>query len=132
MDGPGASPIPKLRVTVADAKLTPNDAGRSTALLLASGTMELRWFAPKTEDPQTPHDRDEMYIIVSGTGMFMRAPEATVFDDLTLPIMGEDRVPFGPGDALFVPAGAVHRFEEFSDDFGAWVFFWGPEGGERR
>ena len=23
-----------------------------------------------------------------------------------------------------------HRFEEFSDDFLVWVFFYGPEGGE--
>ena len=37
---------------------------------------------------------------------------------------------FGPGDVLFVPAGVVHRFEEFSDDLVVWVFFYGPEGGE--
>jgi len=24
----------------------------------------------------------------------------------------------------------VHRFEEFSNDFAVWVFFYGPEGGE--
>ena len=24
----------------------------------------------------------------------------------------------------------VHRFVDFSDDFGTWVVFWGPEGGE--
>lgn len=27
-------------------------------------------------------------------------------------------------------AQAVHRFEEFSEDFATWVFFYGPEGGE--
>jgi quercetin dioxygenase-like cupin family protein len=37
---------------------------------------------------------------------------------------------FGPGDVLFVPAGAVHRFEGIGDDFATWVFFYGPEGGE--
>lgn len=132
MDGPDAPPTPKLRATIADAKLTPNDPGRSTALMLAHGTMELRWFAPKGEDPQTPHDRDELYIIVSGTGLFMRSVEAEPFDDVALPLQGEDRVPFGPGDALFVQAGAVHRFEKFSDDFAAWVFFYGPEGGEHH
>jgi len=31
-----------------------------------------------------------------------------------------------------VAAGVTHRFEEFSDDFGAWVMFYGPEGGERE
>jgi mannose-6-phosphate isomerase-like protein (cupin superfamily) len=39
-------------------------------------------------------------------------------------------VRFGPGDALFVPAGMKHRFENFSDDFATWIMFYGPEGGE--
>ena len=132
MDGPEATAPARLRVTAADAKTTPNDAGRSTALMLAHGTMELRWCAPKEHDPQTPHDRDELYIVVSGTGVFMRAVESSPFDDTSLPIQGEERVTFGPGDALFVAAGTVHRFEEFSDDFATWIVFYGPEGGERR
>ncbi len=132
MDGPEAPAPGKLRVTVADARTTPSDAGRSTALLLAHGSMELRWFAPKEHDPQTPHDRDELYIIASGTGVFMRAVESLPFDDTSLLIQGEERVRFGPGDALFVPAGTVHRFEEFSEDFATWIIFYGPEGGERR
>ena len=33
--------------------------------------------------------------------------------------------------ALFVPAGVVHRFEDFGDDFATWVFFYGPQDGER-
>ena len=41
-----------------------------------------------------------------------------------------ERHRFAPGDLLFVPAGVEHRFEEFSDDFAAWVFFYGPEVGE--
>lgn len=130
MDGPNAPPAPKLRVTIADALQTLPDAGRSTALMMSYGTMEVRWFAPQMPDPQTPHDRDELYIIVSGTGMFVRGVDAAPFDDVTLMVQGADRVPFGPGDALFVPAGAVHRFEEFSEDFACWVMFYGPEGGE--
>ena len=54
--------------------------------------------------------------MISGTDMF---------------INGEGRKPFGPGEVLFVPAGADHRFEEFTADFVTWVFFYGPEGGER-
>ena len=132
MDGPEVPAPAKLRVTTADARLTPNDVGRATALTLAHGTLELRWFAPKQADPQTPHDRDELYIVVSGTGTFMRAVESNPFDDTALPIQGEERVPFGPGDALFVAAGTVHRFEHFSDDFATWIIFYGPEGGEHR
>ena len=44
---------------------------------------------------------------------------------------GETREPFEPGEALFVPAGDTHRFEDFSDDFAAWVVFYGPKGGEK-
>ena len=45
-------------------------------------------------------------------------------------VNGESRQPFEAGEALFVPAGVVHRFEDFTPDFAAWVVFYGPEGGE--
>ena len=96
-----------------DAPLPP---GRLSALVAEHGSMELRWYAPKRVDPQTPHDRDEVYVVVSGSGEF---------------VCGDRRVAFGPGDALFVPARAEHRFEQFTDDFATWVIFYGPEGGER-
>ena len=131
MDGPDLFPPPRLRATPEDAKRVPHDAGRATGLVMRHGTMELRWFAPNGHDPQTPHDRDELYIIASGTGVFMRANDSLPLgDDVSLPLQGEERVPFGPGDALFVPAGTEHRFEEFSPDFATWIVFYGPEGGE--
>ena len=37
---------------------------------------------------------------------------------------------FLPGDFLFVPARAEHRFLDFTDDFTTWVLFYGAEGGE--
>ncbi len=40
-----------------------------------------------------------------------------------------ERVPFGPGDFLFVAAGVPHAFESFTDDFKTWVIFFGPKGG---
>jgi len=79
------------------------------------GTMRVGIYAPRGEDPQQPHDQDELYIVETGAGTFVR-------DD--------QRRPFKPGDVIFVPAGAVHRFEDFSDDFRTWAVFWGPEGGE--
>ena len=33
-------------------------------------------------------------------------------------------------NANIVPAGVVHRFEDFTDDFATWGMFYGPEGGE--
>lgn len=84
-------------------------------ILLEHGTLELGYYKPDGVDEQSPHDRDEVYIVSSGSGYF---------------VVGEDRQPFAAGDALFVAAFAVHRFEEFTADFAAWVIFYGPEGGE--
>jgi mannose-6-phosphate isomerase-like protein (cupin superfamily) len=114
----GAEPVVPERssghATVASAAATPLTDDISVHVL-KRGTMELEYYAPRGSDPQKPHDRDELYVIISGTGMFRN---------------GESRHAFGPGDVLFVPARVAHRFEEFSDDFATWVIFWGPKGGE--
>jgi mannose-6-phosphate isomerase-like protein (cupin superfamily) len=76
------------------------------------GDAEVEFYAPRGTDDQQPHTRDELYIIARGSGIFAV----------------EDRqVRFVPGDVLFVAAGVEHRFAEFSDDFGTWVIFYGPE-----
>ena len=106
---------PRTLITAAEAAAAPNAPGRLSALLLAHGTMQLRWFAPKGEDVQTPHDQDELYIIASGTGWLRR---------------GAERVAFAAHDTLFVRAGEAHRFEETSADFATWVVFYGATGGE--
>lgn len=104
------------RVSLAEAKAAPIPEGARSALLMRHGSMSLRYYAPRGRDEQTPHQQDELYVVAAGSGRFA---------------LGEERRPFGPGDVLFAPAGAVHRFEECSDDFAAWVVFYGPEGGEQ-
>ena len=99
--------------------------------MMQYGSMEVRWYAPRGVDPQVPHDRDELYVIVSGTGVFIRAEESEPFDDSAVRLRGDERVAVQPGDALFVPAGTEHRFEAMSPDFGAWMIFYGPEGGDK-
>lgn len=100
----------------AAAARLPLEPGRASAAVYRHGTLELRWYAPKGTDTQVPHDRDELYVVVSGTGTFLR---------------GGERVRFGPGDALFVAAHETHRFEDFSADLAVWVMFYGPVGGEK-
>jgi mannose-6-phosphate isomerase-like protein (cupin superfamily) len=107
---------PPCRVALDEARAAPLPLGRSSALLFAHGSLELRWYAPRGIDAQTVHTHDEVYVVVSGQGWFMRAGE---------------RVAFTAGDALFVRAGTPHRFEDFSEDLGAWIMFYGPEGGEQ-
>lgn len=101
--------------TAAVAIAQAESSKRKYAVALRHGTLEAGMYAPLGSDPQQPHERDEAYIVLSGTGTFVR---------------GEERVDFGPGDFLFVPAAATHRFEDFSDDFATWVMFYGPTGGE--
>jgi len=84
-------------------------------VLLEHGTLEIGFYAPIGTDPQTPHDQDEVYVVHAGRGNFL---------------LGDIEQVFEPGDVLFVPAGAEHRFQDFTDDFGAWVVFYGPVGGE--
>ncbi|QEC51902.1 cupin domain [Anseongella ginsenosidimutans] len=86
------------------------------AKLFTHGTLEVEIYQPHIEDHQQPHSKDEVYIIISGEGDFFLEGKITAFK---------------PGDFLFVPAGAEHRFINFSDNFSTWVFFYGPEGGEK-
>ena len=83
--------------------------------LFSHGSLSIEIYQPKGVDLQQPHTKDEVYVIASGSGHFVN---------------GQSRDKFETGEVLFVPAGAVHRFEDFTDDFSAWVFFYGPEGGE--
>jgi mannose-6-phosphate isomerase-like protein (cupin superfamily) len=78
------------------------------------GGLTMGLYAPFRQDPQRPHGRDEVYIVVRGSGTF--------FDGLS-------RRPFHPGDVLVVPAATSHRFESFTDDLTLWVVFYGPESG---
>ncbi len=117
--GGGAKPadLRRSRVTLAEAMATPIPAGRRSAPVLSHGSMLVALYAPRGKDAQTPHTQDELYIVARGSGWFVN---------------GDARHPFGIGDVLFVPAGVVHRFEQFTDDFAVWVVFYGPEGGESR
>jgi mannose-6-phosphate isomerase-like protein (cupin superfamily) len=93
----------------------PGPKGERSVSGFRHGTLEVKLYAPRGHDPQTPHRRDEVYVVISGEGEFVH---------------GEQRDRFSAGDALFVAAGVEHRFEGFSDDLAVWVLFYGPDGGE--
>lgn len=90
-------------------------ADSTYGIVLVHGSLELGYYRPDGVDHQEPHDRDEVYVVRSGSGFF---------------VVNDERQPVEAGDALFVPAFAVHRFEDFTDDFAAWVMFYGPAGSE--
>jgi len=112
------SSLPAVRrsVSVAEAlALLPCAGGARFAKALEHGSLVVEIYAPRGVDSQQPHTRDELYIVVSGVGEFVN---------------GDERHGFTPGHVLFVPAGIVHRFENFTEDLVVWVVFYGPEGGE--
>jgi mannose-6-phosphate isomerase-like protein (cupin superfamily) len=104
----------QLSIADAAAHIAPDATLRSVALF-RHGTLLVKYNAPRGTDLQTPHARDELYVVAQGRGYFRDAA---------------GRRPCAPGDLLFAAAGTAHRFEDFSDDFGTWVMFYGPEGGE--
>lgn len=79
------------------------------------GSMSVVLFAPRGIDHQTAHVQDELYVVMKGRGTL---------------VLGGERIAFDEHDALFVPAGVDHHFEDFDDDLVTWAVFWGPKGGE--
>lgn len=112
MDSPYRMPD-RITVGIGFEKIDKGD--KPFATLFRHGSLEVEIYKPDRADLQQPHARDEVYVVISGSGFFLN---------------GQSRQPFEAGEVLFVCAGTVHRFEEFSDDFATWVFFYGPDGGE--
>ena len=94
---------------------SPPPTGNLAVPIFSHGSLVVELYTPVGHDPQKPHTRDEVYFVTRGNGLF--------FD-------GEQRHSVGAGSFLFVPAGHIHRFENFSSDFAVWVVFYGPKGGE--
>ena len=92
----------------------PGAAGERFAPAFRHGTLEVELYAPRGVDSQTPHRRDEAYVVVRGRGTFVH---------------GGERTPFAAGDFLFVAAGVEHRFEAFDDDLVVWVLHTEPGSG---
>ena len=95
--------------------LLPPPGGNRFAPVFEHGSLLVEIYAPRGRDPQQRHTRDEVYVVVTGSGEY---------------VCGDARTKCGPNDLLFAAAGFEHRFENFTNDFAVWVIFYGPEGGE--
>jgi mannose-6-phosphate isomerase-like protein (cupin superfamily) len=90
-------------------------AGERSVSVLQRGTLDVKLGTPARPNEQTPHEQDEVYLVICGRGV--------LFHD-------GRRDPFESGDFLFVAAATEHRFEDFSADLLVWRVFYGPKGGE--
>jgi len=86
-------------------------SGNLFAELFNDANITIEIYKPEMEDLQAPHDRDELYMIISGSGDFR---------------LRDETFQFKAGDLLLVPQGEVHRFENFTENFATWVIFYGP------
>jgi mannose-6-phosphate isomerase-like protein (cupin superfamily) len=93
----------------------PGPAGERAVLILQRGTLDIKLSIPIPPNQQTPHEQDELYVVIRGRGVL-------VHDD--------KRHRFDSGDILFVAAGVEHHYEDFSDDLALWRIFYGRRGGE--
>lgn len=101
-----------MKIDPDDALLALKKSNKLFAELFKRDTLSVEVYKPDRVDLQNPHDQDELYIIIAGSGDFLYEQEI---------------IPFKAGDFLFVPAGVVHRFQNFTDDFSTWVIFFGPK-----
>ena len=103
-------------IHLADAESRiPTPTGERALSLLERGTLRLKLSQPVPPNRQTPHEQDELYIVVRGHGELIHDGQ-------------RDR--FETGDVMFIAAGTVHHVENFSEDLSVWVVFYGPQGGE--
>jgi len=78
--------------------------------LIEQTGFDIGLYRPELVDAQSPHARDEIYVVAAGSGKF---------------VCDGERSAFVTGDVFFVAAGSDHRFERFTPDFCAWVIFIG-------
>ena len=63
---------------------------------------------PGADDPQEPHQEDEVYVVLEGRARLM--------------VAGRDH-PVGPGSVLFVARTVAHRFHHITERLSVLVFF---------
>jgi mannose-6-phosphate isomerase-like protein (cupin superfamily) len=80
--------------------------------VMKKGSISVEFYKPEKIDQQQPHTKDELYIIISGSSVFLRDGEM---------------ISCQKSDVIFVPAKMEHRFINFSADFSTWVIFYGEE-----
>lgn len=63
------------------------------------------------DDTQTPHTRDEVYVVMEGSAVL---------------VVGGERTAVSAGSVAYVPAGVSHRFAEIDGDLRVVVVFAPP------
>lgn len=84
------------------------EAKKLFLVLFENDVMLAEIYKPVKYDLQQPHDLDEVYIVIGGSGKFVLEGEISEVK---------------AGDMIFVAARQRHKFQDFTDDFSTWVIF---------
>jgi mannose-6-phosphate isomerase-like protein (cupin superfamily) len=98
-----------IRLVEAETRI-PGPAGERAVLVLQRGTRDIKLSIPIPPNQQTPHEQEELYVVIRGRGILVHDDKRNRFDS---------------GDILFVGAGVEHHYEGFSDDLALWRIFYG-------
>jgi mannose-6-phosphate isomerase-like protein (cupin superfamily) len=93
----------------------PGPAGEHAVAVWKRATLDVALAIPQRPIPQAPHEQDEIYVIIQGSGVLFHDGKRDAFES---------------GDLLFVAAGVEHQFEDISSDLAVWRIFYGPPGGD--
>src|SRR3712207_6885942 len=83
--------------TVEQALAHPIPEGERSAPIFAHGSMLVKYYAPRGSDEQTPHTRDELYVVARGSGWFVN---------------GGRRRSLFPRGRFVAPSRGAHRFAD--------------------
>src|SRR5438045_9531048 len=81
--------------------LLPTSEGKRSATVFEHGSLQVKLYAPRGADKQSPHTRDAIYVIARGEGWF---------------VSGGKRHPCSPPDVLLAQRGVGHRVGDRCDD----------------
>src|SRR5262245_4928371 len=79
----------------------PKAAGEHAIGVFRHGTLSVKLSQPVPPNRQTPHEQDEVYVVVRGRGVLVHDRRRDSFEE---------------GDLMFIAAGTEHHVEDFSDD----------------
>ena len=85
---------------------------RSYAELLSEESMRVELARYPNPEPKTPHKEDELYVILSGTGVVH---------------VGSETYEVSEGDVVYVEQGVEHDFSDIEDEITAVIVFAGSQ-----
>jgi mannose-6-phosphate isomerase-like protein (cupin superfamily) len=103
-----------IRRTLADLLAAREAADRPYLEFVREDSMSVGLYVlpPGGVDNQTPHDEDEVYVVLRGRARFTA---------------GDVTVDVAPTDTLYVPAQVPHRFHDITEELALAVVFAPPE-----